>query len=80
MTAKIKAAELVEKFYKKNCEILEKDGTTPFEEIEQEIAKSSALIAVEEILNNIPKVKQLPSPNKPIVDFWNSVKNEINAL
>ena len=79
MTAKEKCDELVKRFYKKNCEILEKDGTTPFEEIEQEIAKACSLIAVEEITQYLTKVDHDYNISE-YINFWNSVKNEINAL
>jgi hypothetical protein len=49
MTPKEKAQELVDKFYKKQCEILEKDGITPFDPVEDEIAKQCAIIAVDEL-------------------------------
>ena len=76
MTAKEKAQELVDKFYQKQCEILNKNGMTPFEECEYEIATASAIIAVEEVLNTYINAGIF---NK-IVDYWNEVKTEINAL
>ena len=79
MTAKEKCDELVKRFYKKNCEILEKDGTTPFEEIEQEIAKQCSLIAVEEITQYLTKVDHDYNISE-YINYWNDVKTEINAL
>lgn len=66
MTAKEKAQELVSKYYNMDLEMLLMQ------------AKQCALIAVDEILNSIDW-HEFETPNEQI-NFWNSVKTEINAL
>ena len=74
-----KAQELVEKFYQKQCEILNKNWTVAIDEVEMEIAKACSLIAVEEITQYLTKVDHDYNISE-YINFWNSVKNEINAL
>ena len=75
MVAKEKAKELVEKYLKKRIEridILEKLS---------ELAKQSALICVDEVLENISE-KQVSTYNPFMMntDYWQEVKQEINKL
>ena len=75
MVAKEKAKELVEKYLKKRVEridILEKLS---------ELAKQSALICVDEVLENISE-KQVSTYNPFMMntDYWQEVKQEINKL
>ena len=86
MTPKDKAIELVDKFYQAQIKILAKNGTFPIDLVEHEIAKQSALIAVEEVLKSSPI---LPSPipcsdydscNDQATIFWQKVKQEIENL
>ena len=75
MTHKEKAKELVEKYLKKRVEridILEKLS---------ELAKQSALICVDEVLENISE-KQVSTYNPFMMntDYWQEVKQEINKI
>ena len=75
MVAKEKAKELVEKYLKKRIEridILEKLS---------ELAKQSALICVDEVLENISE-KQVSTYNPFMMntDYWQEVKQEINKI
>ena len=75
MVAKEKAKELVEKYLKKRVEridILEKLS---------ELAKQSALICVDEVLENISE-KQVSTYNPFMMntDYWQEVKQEINKI
>lgn len=75
---KQKAIEIVEKFYNKQVEILCKDGTAPFEKIEQEIAKECAKIHIEGILEAIDW-HEFETPNKEI-NYWQEVLTELNKM
>ena len=74
MVAKEKAKELVEKYLKKRVEridILEKLS---------ELAKQSALICVDEVLENISEEVSTYNPFMMNTDYWQEVKQEINKL
>ena len=74
MVAKEKAKELVEKYLKKRIEridILEKLS---------ELAKQSALICVDEVLENISEEVSTYNPFMMNTDYWQEVKQEINKL
>ncbi len=73
MGKKEKAKELIEKFYNKQIEVLNKHLTTPLNEIELEIAKESALICVDEMLH----VSWFTHKNKIEYRYWQNVKTEI---
>lgn len=65
MTAKDKAKELVEKFKNRSIEL----GNTH----SQLMAEANALIAVDEVMNNLPLISE-------IKDYWEEVKQEIEKL
>jgi hypothetical protein len=71
MTAIEKAKELVDKFYQE----------APLDEIKfysnDVMAKSCALIAVDEIIDSIT-IKNYSDADK--YDYWNEVKHEINKI
>ena len=74
MVAKEKAKELVEKYLKKRVEridILEKLS---------ELAKQSALICVDEVLENISEEVSTYNPFMMNTDYWQEVKQEINKI
>jgi ribosomal protein S17E len=69
MTAKEKAKELMEKYYNVGDQ-------------EFDYSKEFALIAVDEMLNNLEHIKNL-TPSKTIFDlieYWEEVKQEIEKL
>ena len=72
MTAKLKAKELVDKFYQE----------APLDEIEfysnDVMAKQCALIAVDEILES--HYKLLSGVNTTTYKYWEEVKKEIKLL
>ena len=74
MVAKEKAKELVEKY-------LKKIGPYHAETKTKELAKQSALICVDEVLENISE-KQVSTYNPFMMntDYWQEVKQEINKL
>ena len=74
MVAKEKAKELVEKY-------LKKIGPYHAETKTKELAKQSALICVDEVLENISE-KQVSTYNPFMMntDYWQEVKEEINKL
>ena len=88
MNPKEKAKELVDKFYQAQVKILAKNGTSPIDLVEHEIAKQCALIAVavEEILNNqiSHSGAEYYSPEKDEIMcdgvYWLQVKTEIENL
>ena len=77
MTAKEKAKELVDSFmsYKPT-------KMSDYSRIEYPTAKAFALIAVDEILNNVMKYWEITPDNYCIKSkmYWNEVKQEINKL
>ena len=76
MTAKDKAKELVEKMLGDNNHYLNQNI-----EIDKLIAKQSALICVDEVLENIsPKRISAYNPFMMNTDYWQEVKQEINKL
>lgn len=77
MNAKEKANKLVEKFYDKQVEILNKDGTTPINVIEHDIAKQCSRIVVEEIILVITSQTKI---HRGELRFWNEVLKEIDLL
>ena len=83
MTPKEKAIELVEKYLDANHTI--EDWKTDIN-IDFELAKQCALIAVDEILENVDYFfKELENDNLPNkfddeIEYWNEVKQEINNL
>ena len=81
-SAEEKARELVDKFYKKQVEILNKNGTTELDSVECDIAKQCALIAVDEILK-ASTIKQSEHDKCKFVyidEYWQQVKTEIEKL
>ena len=74
MVAKEKAKELVEKY-------LKKIGPYHAETKTKELAKQSALICVDEVLENISE-KQVSTYNPFMMntDYWQEVKQEINKI
>ena len=86
MTPSAKAKELVDKYYNSQVEILNKNGTTELCEVEEQIAKQCALIAVDEIIIQIHAYRILLDKtnfletNAVHVDFWQQVKQEINKI
>ena len=74
MVAKEKAKELVEKY-------LKKIGPYHAETKTKELAKQSALICVDEVLENIsPKRISAYNPFMMNTDYWQEVKQEINKI
>ena len=89
MTEKEKAKELVEKFYNAQVAVLNKNGTTEFETVEWEIAKQSAIITVDEIINSRPLepiirrnpyFEQISDRVEEAIEHWQQVKTEIENL
>ena len=74
MTAKEKAKELFDRFY----------GIEPVQPIyigmDKGQAKQSALICVDEILENITEEVMTYKPFMMNTDYWQEVKQEINKL
>jgi hypothetical protein len=82
---KEKAAELVDKFYQSQVEVLSKNGTAPLDLIEYQIAIKSALIAVNENINstfskNWYNKKRIIPADYLTTDYWIEVKNELLKL
>ena len=76
MTAKEEALELCVKFFKPSVfEYEEKQYL-----VDEENAKQSALICVDEILQTIPKEVMSYKPFMMNTDYWQEVKEEINKL
>ena len=73
MTAKDKAKELVEKMLGDNNHYLNQNI-----EIDKLIAKQSALICVDEVLENITYEVISDNPFMMNTDYWQEVKQEIN--
>ena len=74
MVAKEKAKELVEKYLKKIIELAYAETKT------KELAKQSALICVDEVLENISEEVSTYNPFMMNTDYWQEVKQEINKL
>jgi hypothetical protein len=74
MTAKDKAKELVEKMLGDNNHYLNQNI-----EIDKLIAKQSALICVDEVLENAKKFLTY-NPFMMNTDYWQEVKQEINKI
>ena len=74
MTPKEKAQELVQKYYNR----FEHTISDEYAEVEYEVCKQCALIAVDEILEAIDW-HIYESPNREI-SFWQEVKQEIENL
>ena len=76
MKAKEKALELCVKFFKPSVfEYEEKQYL-----VDEENAKQSALICVDEILENITEEVMTYKPFMMNTDYWQEVKQEINKL
>ena len=76
MKAKEKALELCVKFFKPSVfEYEEKQYL-----LDEENAKQSALICVDEILENITEEVMTYKPFMMNTDYWQEVKQEINKL
>ena len=81
MTPKEKARELRDKMYLKIPSVYDPTGLPHYP-----IAKQCALIAVDEILENVDYFfKELENDNLPNkfddeIEYWNEVKQEINNL
>ena len=73
MTAKEKAKELVERFQYKGIYITDV-------RMSEECAIESALICVDEILENIPNEVMSYKPFMMNTDYWQEVKKEIEKL
>ena len=75
MTAKEKSLELVDRFI--NVEYL-----IDFQGMTLELAKQCALIAVDEILKELPMLDYHPlgSYTNPRIDYWQEVKQELELL
>jgi hypothetical protein len=69
--AKIKAKELIDRFYAVNDYSKQGVGCNPY--IDKEYAKQCALICCDEIINNDNNLMQTYEQN----DFWLQVKQEI---
>jgi hypothetical protein len=76
MTAKEKAEELFNMYYLKTESGMDKDFGWVCISLNKGMAKSCALIAVEEILNNDGFTKF----DDHLTDYWQQVKHEIEIL
>ena len=82
MVAKEKAKELMEKYLKKIIELAYAERRSAIVSTKtKELAKQSALICVDEVLENIsPKRISAYNPFMMNTDYWQEVKQEINKL
>ena len=76
MTPKEKAQELVQKYYNR----FEHTISDEYAEVEYEVCKQCALIAVDEIIDSEPQYEWSNDYWKNPNDFWQEVKQEIENL
>jgi len=79
MVAKEKAKELVEKYLKKIIELAYAERRSAIVSTKtRELAKQSALICVDEVLENISEEVSTYNHFMMNTDYWQEVKQEIN--
>jgi len=81
MVAKEKAKELVEKYLKKTIELAYEERRSAIVSTKtRELAKQSALICVDEVLENISEEVSTYNHFMMNTDYWQEVKQEINNI
>ena len=82
MVAKEKAKELVEKYLKKTIELAyaETRRSAIVSTKTKELAKQSALICADEVLENISEEVSTYNHFMMNTDYWQEVKQEINNI